>query len=355
MARAMTVDEKEQMRLKMKAEANYQRNLKFRDHRQRTIGIDKDALDAQVAEKRRLAEEEKKNSLMEKQRALEIDYLMETAAQEEMQMRKKYMEDVKRDWENARLHREECDRRDSEADLNFSKSVLSKFGGEDVLRKERAKAQKEQLRRWTQEELDEKAYRRQQEQDRERAYADMIRVIEDIRAATEEEEEQMRKEYVHTISQSNKEIAAYHAEKMARWRAEQAVPLKALPITDEIIELPMDSTGRIIRKDMFKGFTQAQKNKILLDNENMKAYKRAMAEQERQDEENWHQEQLYQQRVMAQAEAEEKLLRQTLREEQARVLAQQVQEAEERRAKEKQDRYGGITNEFFSKFGTSCR
>lgn len=288
MARAMTVDEKEQMRLKMKAEANYQRNLKFRDHRQRTIGIDKNALDQQVADKRRLAEEEKQNALMESkslsftffalyvsgQRALEIDSLMETAAQEEMQMRKKYMEDVKRDWENAKRHREECARRESEADLNFSKSVLSKFGGEDVLRKERAQAQKEQLRRWTQEELDEKAYRRQQEEDRERAYADMIRVIEDIRAATEEEEEQMRKEYVQTISQSNKEIAAYHAEKMARWRAEQAVPLKALPITDEVIELPMDSTGRIIRKDMFKGFTQAQKNKILLDNENMKAYKR---------------------------------------------------------------------------------
>ena len=65
MSRAISADEKEQMRLKMKAEANYQRNLKFRDHRQRTIGIDKNALDEQVAEKRRLAEEEKQNALVE--------------------------------------------------------------------------------------------------------------------------------------------------------------------------------------------------------------------------------------------------------------------------------------------------
>ena len=80
-----------------------------------------------------------------------------------------------------------------------------------------------------------------------------------------------------------------------------------------------------------------------------------MAEQERLDDENWYREQLAQQRVMAQAEMEEKELRQALREDQARVLAQQVQEKNERQAKEKQDRFGGIGNDFYSKFGTSCR
>lgn len=35
----------------------------------------------------------------------------------------------------------------------------------------------------------------------------------------------------------------------------------------------MDENGRIIRRDMFKGFTEEQKRKIMLDNINIRKYK----------------------------------------------------------------------------------
>lgn len=58
-------DAKEQQRLKMKADANFQRNLRYKDSRLRTIGQDVQALNMQVAEKKRQKELEQEESRIE--------------------------------------------------------------------------------------------------------------------------------------------------------------------------------------------------------------------------------------------------------------------------------------------------
>jgi hypothetical protein len=58
-------DAKEEARLKMKAEANFQRNLRYKDHRLRTIGINLDGLNQQVAEKKRMQEDEREAARLE--------------------------------------------------------------------------------------------------------------------------------------------------------------------------------------------------------------------------------------------------------------------------------------------------
>jgi hypothetical protein len=58
-------DSKEEARLKMKADANFQRNLRYKDHRLRTIGINLDGLNQQVAEKKRMQEEEREQERQE--------------------------------------------------------------------------------------------------------------------------------------------------------------------------------------------------------------------------------------------------------------------------------------------------
>jgi hypothetical protein len=58
-------DAKEEARLKLKAEANFQRNLRYKDHRLRTIGINLDGLNQQVAEKKRMQEDEREAARLE--------------------------------------------------------------------------------------------------------------------------------------------------------------------------------------------------------------------------------------------------------------------------------------------------
>lgn len=58
-------DSKEEIRLKLKQEANFQRNLRYKDHRLRTIGIDSQALAKQIAEKKKLNDDEKELERLE--------------------------------------------------------------------------------------------------------------------------------------------------------------------------------------------------------------------------------------------------------------------------------------------------
>ncbi len=77
--------------------------------------------------------------------------------------------------------------------------------------------------------------------------------------------------------------------------------------------------------------------------------------QENQNDADWHRENLIAQRVMIQAEMEEKAMRASMLHDQLDVLQKQVQDINERRRKEKADFNVGIKDEYFSKFGTSCR
>ncbi len=57
--------ERDKERLRIKAEINVVRNLRFRDARYRTIGIDEQALREQVQEKQRWREEEKAEGILD--------------------------------------------------------------------------------------------------------------------------------------------------------------------------------------------------------------------------------------------------------------------------------------------------
>jgi hypothetical protein len=57
--------DREQARIKLKAEANFQRNLRYKDSRLRTIGINLGALEKQIAEKKKSKEDEIENDRLE--------------------------------------------------------------------------------------------------------------------------------------------------------------------------------------------------------------------------------------------------------------------------------------------------
>lgn len=346
------IDLREAQRYKFKADVAAQRNARFKDHRQRTIGIDVAALDQQVAEKRRQKEADRDNSLFERKRNEDIDQLLESINKEEKQMRQQFVANIKNDWASAIEARQK-------AKLDASRSPVTeapmRFDGEDESRSERSRLQHEQIKRWATEEIEDKLHRRAAAQKEGRDLAEMNRAYDEARLQNELLEKEMRREMLKSVMIDNLQSAAETRDRKAQARQEAYAPMRALPITDEVIDLAMDEHGHIIKKDMFKGYTQKQKNKIRLENEQIMEHNRRMKEQENQNDADWHRENLIAQRVMIQAELEEKAMRSAMLKDQLDTLQAQVQDISERRRKEREDFHVGIKDEFFSKFGTSCR
>ncbi len=80
------------------------------------------------------------------------------------------------------------------------------IGVEDILRPERIKAQKEQMKRWAEEQAAANARRRTREKDEDNAYADMIRAVDEIRGKADAEEAALRKKLQQDLAKENLEV-----------------------------------------------------------------------------------------------------------------------------------------------------
>jgi len=271
-------DEKERLRFLAKAEANAIRNQRFRDSRTRTMGLDVPALDAQVAEKKRLKELEREVNIYERKRNEELDVLLEKINQEEKQMRRQYMGNIKSDWE---AHMEE---KKHQASIVYPvKGTFRKFDGEDDTRGDRQRLQHVQIKRWADEEVAERQYRTAVAQKDALYEAEMNRVYDDARLENEIMEKDMRRDMLRNVMLENQQSAEMKKTKKAQDRLIEFAPTKPLAITDERIDLAMDEFGHIIQKDMFKGYTQKQKNKIRLENEQIMEHNRQLKAEDNQD------------------------------------------------------------------------
>jgi hypothetical protein len=106
---------------------------------------------------------------------------------------------------------------------------------------------------------------------------------------------------------------------------------------------------------MFKGFTTAQRRRILQENELSLQQKRERDEDERLMEREWAKQQLAVQRFMEQATAEEQALRDQQKADLMSTLRQQAFEQASKKLESKRDRYGKVDPTFFENFGTSAR
>lgn len=94
---------------------------------------------------------------------------------------------------------------------NAGPASLQKMEGEDTERENRIKQQKEQMRLWIQDQIAQKQYVKQLDQEDDLNYADMIKAIDEIREATEQEEAEMRKYVVNTVKADNLEVTSWYS------------------------------------------------------------------------------------------------------------------------------------------------
>lgn len=345
----------------MKREANQARTERFLNARQRTLGLDLQALDAQVAEKKRNCQNNKESDRLERLRAREIDRVLEAAAEEEHNMRRYQMEELKKSWEQQKAdkpsHNKVVEDYDPE---NFGPSSFQVFDGEDVLAEERAALKKDQMRRWTQEQIAEHAAKRRDLNEEDLAQADLIRQIDEIRAQAEVDEKQMHALMRKEVADENVKLgaarrAALEQKKFEEQRMPDGGALTTSLRMPEDMDVPAITEDGVLRKDLFRGYTPAQRRKLLQQNETLRAAKEERIAAEKRSEAEWAVSQAAQMRAMEQAHYEELLLKKYQQEKCQQTLLQQVEEQKAVREAREAERRGEIAPEFFQNFGKSCR
>lgn len=223
---------KEALKIAARRRFDAERTARIHNAKQRLIGLPIQGLDAQVAERQQRNMHDRDVLNYESKtvyhrylvcpsickvfdhyftgaQALEIERILAASMEEERRMKEFQMDQMKRSWaESAARKREEQDKPrvpDYDPD-NAGPASLQAMKGEDIDRAERIKAQKEQMRLWVQDQIAQKAYVKQLDQEDNLNYADMIKAIDEIREATEQEEAEMRKYVINTVKADNLEV-----------------------------------------------------------------------------------------------------------------------------------------------------
>lgn len=155
----LTPEEKLEREVTRRRELELERRARIFDAKRRAIGVDKETLDAQVAEKEARKEEERKNRHLGDKDMLEIDRHLKIAESDKVRQRmmlereaREYSmmncrKDQSREWDlNDKLaNRTSVPARVGDDDPRCGPSSMQKFSGEDLMRTERIKQQQRQL------------------------------------------------------------------------------------------------------------------------------------------------------------------------------------------------------------------
>lgn len=333
---------------RIQAKRERQQALKDRmlNARQRTIGIDREALDQQVQERQRQKHLEKQADRMEVMRNSEISRILEDREAEERDMRRQFNVEVKQTWQTQTMSK----RQELEEERAFrSAPALAgpQFAAMDDPVEERKRLQAEQMKRWTDQQIALKQDMREREVEESRRFFLYQRHLDSIREDMEREEEAFRRSLRHDVRQANFELAKMkdgrqRAEKEyqdALDRMEQEYLLSGGTLVEHARDA-MDDDGRITRIDHFKGFTEEQRRAILHENERLMAAHRDLKEKEARAEAEWAKQQALLRYTMELAENEEKAMRKHLSAEQLRDLKGQMETERERKARVERERYG---------------
>ena len=354
---------KEEARIRLKRAQNNARRDRFLNARKRVFGVDVDALDAQVAEKKQNASDGVDEDKLEHLKHMEIDRILEEAKQEEFQMRAYQQAELKRSWDEAAAQRAAL-KKTPEPYLNpllSGPSAAQNFAGSDQGRGERARAQKAQMRKWVQEQVQEKAEIKASADRADESYAQMLKAVEQIRDAADKEEAEMKAYLEKSVKEANQTLIANkrraEVDKNASWnaltRAEKAAATSINLRENE--EMSMNEFGRITRRDAFRGYTDAQKRRIIQENEEQLARQRAGANADTESDVLWLKQQQIQMQAMEQAHLAEHQMRESETKLNLEVLKQQIALQQQRRAASKISRFGTVSSGFFDQFGNDCR
>jgi hypothetical protein len=313
-----------------------------------------------VAEKRANDVDARRGDQLERLKNDEIERVLQAAFQEELDMKRFNNEVARKSWDEALDFKKTVDRENSKVpDIDVSRCGMSSavsFSGEDTNRVERLRAQKLQVRTWIQEQMAEKTIVQNNEKAEDMGQADVGRRIDEVREKNDKEEKEMMRAIRQKFAAENTQVMLDKRARVAEEKEwEKNAPSENLAIVTEDKNLAMDASGRIIRVDMFKGFTQAQQRRILQSNEEQLNAKVARDEAERVDTKNWALQGQRSMYAMERASQDEADFRSSRKAADLAGLRRQMEEQQANRKGWEKARFGAVGEGFFQAFGTSGR
>jgi hypothetical protein len=173
---------KEDARIRARRERDEERRHRFLNARTRIMGLDAAALDEQVQEMRRSREDAKESDRLEKLRMIQISNMLEQAHEEEKNMRRQQLEELKKSWESEIEAKRARAPEPYMLDLEqCGPASAQNFGNDEEKDDRKSRIQKEEMRTWVKDALIEKKHRSVAEREEDMRYAALLQALDGYR------------------------------------------------------------------------------------------------------------------------------------------------------------------------------
>lgn len=347
------------------------------DAKWRTIGVDKQALEAQKKDKedREQADADRDNNYAKLSQYFDDQLCLQQ--QEADAMKRQMLQDdnnfrstlqgapTTREWDLNRPDAKLIDRpaREGDDDARCGPSSLQKFYGEDLTAGERMKMQQEQAKNWWDTQSAEKAAVKAAEADATAAHGEFVKFLDETAREAQDAEDAIRRGLYKDTLEYNKYLA--EQKRLRNLEAKQAElnaneseithSLTSAMMTEDPLQATSAQSAFRVRKDHYKGMSEAEKKAILdtqlAQMEEAKARRELEAAEEAQYARTQHD-------IFRQLDEQSRRVDDFKKAQAAKaadVLKKQQAEKQERDKSTKELYTNKYAPEFFGQFGTSHR
>lgn len=355
-----------------------ERKMRIFNAKQRTIGVDRQALELQIQEKEMAKEMERQRDqafadrlLVTEQRVQLMDRDVQRARKDATMSVQAYREQMqqkqmRKEWDlnDPLTLRKDKPARTSDDDAMIGPASLQKFSGEDLEYGNRVRKQQQQQAMWVVEQMAEKQAQIDNEREMERILAERQAEIDDRRSQMESEELSSRGNMNEAVRDYNLALADVkrRTETMNRLQnmEDAAEEINNQLTGDFLTENPATTVSSVAPhrylKYHFKGLSEEQRLGIRDEQIRQAASKAQRNMNEKEEEQSWD---LVQEAVRRNLVAGEREVFRRKQELARQIAEEQRRQAEESRIRKdvlyKQVYSGAIDESFFSQFGTSAR
>lgn len=348
--------------MRARAQARTQR---FLNARERTLGVDKAALDRQVEEKRLAKLAEKQANADQFAYDQQVLRILESNEAESRAAKMAEMNALREDLlAQAQEPKNTCEKMGTPInpdDCSFAAG--QRFAGEDQSKDVRIRQQQAQMRQWTRQQVAEKQARSAEVVEEGMRFHQYLSAVDQMRAEMEEAEAARVKAEKRMVRAMNEARANEVAETKAKDKALEdelnEMELKHVmedPFINEETDFGKSAQSDYrVRPDHFKGYSSDQVKYIFQENDVVVAEHKKAKQEEKDVDAAWGRHQDAVSYMMEQNYQAQKAQRDYMNKLQAEDIAKQRLVQAEKKAQAEKDRFGSVDGGFFKGFGSSCR
>ncbi|AYU76752.1 flagellar protofilament ribbon protein-like protein [Leishmania donovani] len=350
-----------------------QRAERLKDPKVRKMGIDREALDAQVREKEALRRLEKERNDYYDRQALLMDRHA-CALQQEVNSiraaREKELQDYRqtfqkkemgREWDlnDPEARRKELPARIGDDDPRNGPSSLQKFEGEDLDYAARRAAQQRQQRQWAQQQVNEKLAKKWMEQERDRAFDDRNEEVNHRLYEVEQKVAEQRRLMEKNGADFNRALAEQQRREAVRAKEEDTrlgLQEMAYQMDSDFLnerETVVSELGGSVMAERYKGMSEKQKTLLRAGQDEQLRELRRRRLLEVEEQRQWSLQENMQLRMANALDRQRERERRAEREQLAETHKMQAQAAAKRKA-QLDELYKNAVDEDYFKYWDRC-